>query len=89
MKFFILAFSLWMALAADAVAQTPQAAGGKSRAEVRADTEIWKESGLAALDMAGEKTPDPTTPEYRAAKARYEALRQSPQFAERVKKYEQ
>jgi hypothetical protein len=89
MKFFILAFSLWIALAADAVAQTPQAAGGKSRAEVRADTEIWKESGLAALDMAGEKTPDPTTQEYRAAKARYEALRQSPQFAERVKKYEQ
>jgi len=39
--------------------------------------------------MAGEITPDPTTPQYRAAKARYEALRQSPQFAERVKKYEQ
>ena len=49
---------------------------------------IWKESGLAALDVYGEITPDPTTPQYRAAKARYEELRQSPQFMERVKKYE-
>ena len=89
MKFLTLVFSICITLAVDAVAQTPQATGGKSRAEVRADTEIWKESGLAALDMAGEITPDPSTPQYRAAKARYEALRQSPQFAERVKKYEQ
>ena len=89
MKFLTLVFSICVALAADAVAQTPQGAGGKSRAEVRADVEIWRESGLANLDMAGEITPDPTSPQYRAAKARYEALRQSPQFVERVKKYEQ
>ena len=59
MKFLTLVFSICITLAVDAVAQTPQAAGGKSRAEVRADIEIWKESGLAALDMAGEITPDP------------------------------
>lgn len=89
MKFLTVVSSICIALVVDAVAQTPQATGAKSRAEVRADIEIWKESGLAALDMYGEITPDPSSPQYRAAKARYEALRQSPQFMERVRKYEQ
>ena len=88
-SFYLLASILWITLPTDGNAQTSQPSTGKSRAEVKADVEIWRESGLAQFDMAGEITPDPDSAGYRAAKARYEALRQSPQYAERVKKYEQ
>ena len=88
-SYYLLASILWITLPTNGIAQTSPAPMGRSRAEVKAEVEIWRESGLAQFDLAGEITPDPNSPGYRAAKARYEALRQSPQFAERVKKYEQ
>jgi hypothetical protein len=53
-----------------------------ARAEVLADLEIWRESGLA-LAQSGDAF-DPQTPFYRESLARYQAMRTSPQFAERV-----
>lgn len=54
-----------------------------SRAEVRAELLIWRQSGLA--DLAQQEVPPHTTREYLAATARYEALRRSPAFAELVR----
>jgi hypothetical protein len=54
-----------------------------SRAEVLADLEAWKASGLAELQHG--YTPEVFTSQYRRAEARYAALRQSPQFAEQVR----
>lgn len=55
-----------------------------SRAEVLADLALWKRSGMAALDR-GEASPSPASPEYRAAHARYVALRNSPEYTALVK----
>ncbi|RZU02944.1 DUF4148 domain-containing protein [Rivibacter subsaxonicus] len=57
-----------------------------TRAEVMADLQIWRESGLADL----QKSEDPTasfSAEYRQAQARYERMRASPQFAMLVAKF--
>ena len=51
-----------------------------SRAEVLADLEIWRRSGLAGLQR-GEASPDTFSPQYREAHARYVAMRSSPEFA--------
>jgi hypothetical protein len=53
-----------------------------SRAEVLADIQIWKESGLAELQR--NDMPDAYSAQYQRASAKYEALRKSPQFAELV-----
>jgi hypothetical protein len=57
-----------------------------SRAEVLADLEIWRRSGMAALDR-GEAGFNAVGAEYRQAHARYAAMRSSPQFAELVQSY--
>ena len=54
-----------------------------SRAEVLADLEIWRRSGLADLQR-GEASPNTFSPQYREAHARYLAMRSSPEFAARV-----
>ncbi|MBH9576980.1 DUF4148 domain-containing protein [Inhella proteolytica] len=65
-----------------AMAQSSSEAQALSRAEVLADLEIYQRSGLGAIEQddlqmfRGER--------YRAALARYRALRQSPEFAVRV-----
>ena len=63
----------------------PHAVSTKSRAEVLADLEIWRKSGLAEFELlGGEASHNDLDPRYLAAKARYEQLRFSPQFAARV-----
>ena len=62
----------------------PQGVSTKSRAEVLADLEIWRESGLAALELTGDGKYNNTDPRYPAAQAKYEELRSSPRFAARV-----
>lgn len=54
-----------------------------SRAEVLADLQIWRRSGLAELSQL--EVPPQSTAEYRAATARYDALRRSPEFAALVR----
>jgi hypothetical protein len=54
----------------------------KSRAEVIADTQIYLASGLAALEWRN--FVDHTSPSYRQARQRYEALRAAPDFQRRV-----
>lgn len=56
-----------------------------SRAEVMADAQIWRESGLALLD-AGE-APDRDSAAYRQAQAKYDELRASPYFAALVQRF--
>jgi hypothetical protein len=50
-----------------------------SRAEVLADIQIWRESGLAELQHAD--MPDVYSAQYQRASAKYAALRKSPYFA--------
>lgn|GEM_PF-5585563 len=50
-----------------------------SRAEVLADLEVYRQSGLAALDSRD--APDVYGADYQQAQARYKALRSSPTFA--------
>lgn len=54
------------------------AAAPVSRAEVLADLQIWRESGLQALQEGEESAV--YTPRHDAALARYAALRASPSF---------
>lgn len=68
--------------AADAPDTTPPHAS-PSRAEVRAELLIWRQSGLA--ELAQREVPPHSTREYQAAAARYDALRRSPAFAELVR----
>jgi hypothetical protein len=49
-----------------------------SRAEVQADLQVWKESGLAELQNG--YTTAVLSPQYQRALARYTALRKSPRF---------
>jgi hypothetical protein len=58
-----------------------------SRAEVLADLQIWRESGLEALQNGEESAV--CTPHYDAALARYAALRASPAFAALVQRIAQ
>ena len=50
-----------------------------TRAEVRADVEIWNRSGLAQLDRR--ESPNVFSDQYIQAQARYQAMKASPQFA--------
>ena len=59
-------------------------ASTKSRAEVLADLEIWRESGLASLELVGEGRNSYSDERYQAAEAKYQELRASPKFAARV-----
>ena len=56
--------------------------GTLTRAEVIADLEVWRASGLAAIESQEEV--DRNSAAYQAARARYLALRASPAFAARV-----
>lgn len=62
-------------------AELPIPTSTVTRAEVMADLLIWRASGLAALHNPGEISVDPYTPEYARARARYDHMRASPQFA--------
>lgn len=57
-----------------------------TRAEVLADLVVYRESGLQQLDNSD--LVSNFTPEYRAAKQRYEELRRSPRYAELVRSFE-
>lgn len=65
--------------------EAPARAGatGLSRAEVLADLQIWRRSGLA--ELAQLEVPPLSTREYREAAARYDAMRRSPEFAALVR----
>lgn len=63
-------------------AYMPMAMHKLSRAEVIADLEIYRQSGLAELE--GRDSPEVYGQAYQEAQARYQALRNSPQFAMRV-----
>lgn len=54
----------------------------RGRAEVLAEIEIWKRSGLADLERRND--PDYFSPQYLSARARYNAMRASPEFSARV-----
>lgn len=61
-------------------ADAPAPASSVSRAEVLADLQIWRESGMAEL-QAGESGPDVYSARYRSAEARYATMRAGPAFA--------
>lgn len=61
-------------------ADAPAPTSTMSRAEVLADLQVWRESGLAEL-QAGESGPDVYSARYRSAEARYAAMRAAPAFA--------
>ncbi len=56
-----------------------------TRAEVLADLQIWRASGLAALQYRGEAGPDLNSEAAEQARQRYAQLRSSPKFAELVR----
>src|SRR5262245_40375208 len=62
----------------DAGYKVPVAKSTKSRAEVLADLQLWRESGLADLEGFGEGKSNLTDSRWYAAHARYEQLRASP-----------
>jgi hypothetical protein len=66
--------------------KVPTASSTKTRAEVRADLQIWRESGLWQYEAFGEG-PNGFEPGYQAALARYAELRSSPRYAELVAKF--
>lgn len=57
----------------------------KSRAEVLADLEIYRESGLALVDRTEDMSEN--TARRQQAQARYDQLRQSPAYAALVQKF--
>ena len=63
---------------------TLRTAGPRTRAEVIADLEVYRKSGLADLDSRD--SPDVFGAGYQAAQARYQAMRVSPEFATLVSK---
>ena len=65
----------------------PNVVSSKSRAEVLADLQIWRESGMAALQDVGDGQHGYIDPRYSAALAKYQELRASPRFAELVEKF--
>jgi len=54
------------------------AVSSKTRAEVIADTQIWRESGLAAVQSS--ESPNFMSHDYQQAQQRYERMHASPQF---------
>ena len=71
----------------DAGYKVPVAQSTKTRAEVLADLQIWRESGLAALEEVGDGNSAFNDPRWAAAQARYQQLRASPAYAELVQKF--
>lgn len=63
--------------------EAPVPSSTLTRAEVLADLECWRESGMADFRPV-EAEADPMSAPYRTAYAKYEALRSSPTFAQRV-----
>jgi len=51
-----------------------------TRSEVLADLQIWRESGLASMELDPTRMPF-SSPAHKAARARYEQMRASPEFA--------
>ena len=54
----------------------------RTRAEVIADLEVYRRSGLAGLDSSD--SPDAFSGAYAEAQARYQAMRAAPAFKQRV-----
>lgn len=80
-------FGLLLALGTTSVRAGDDApAAGPSRAEVLAELEIWRESGLPATECGD--AADPTNPAHVEALARYHALRAAPRFAQIVDRIE-
>lgn len=63
---------------------SPYTAAPRSRAEVIADLEIYRKSGLAEMDSRDDAQVFGAA--YQTAQARYQALRASPEFASLVTK---
>ena len=61
----------------------PARASPLSRAQVLADLQIWRQSGMAAF-TDGESSVDANSAAYRGAQARYVSLRASSEFAQLV-----
>ncbi|WP_237174133.1 DUF4148 domain-containing protein [Paracandidimonas lactea] len=57
----------------------------KTRAEVRADLELWKRAGLDDF-WRGENTPDTFSREYRTAYAEYVRMRSGPEYQQEVER---
>ena len=72
---------------AQEVSSPAAATQGKSRAEVRADLEMFHRAGLSFLAPAGYKESEQSG-EYRKAYAEYERLLASPAYTAAVAKYE-
>ena len=64
-------------------ADTPVATAPLTRAEVLADLEIWRLSGMAGLGN-GDADVDPGSPQIASALAKYHQMLESPEFAQRV-----
>jgi hypothetical protein len=76
-----------VALAQEASPPPPRALPDpRPRAEVQAERQIWRESGLAALEHSPEHI-DYFSPKYLRAKDRYAQLRDSPYFDSLVHRY--
>lgn len=71
-------------LAADVTERdgAPVARSSLPRSEVLADLEIWRESGLVAVERGD--ASDAFSARHRAALARYHSLRDAPAFADQV-----
>jgi len=63
--------------------QPPHARSALTKSEVQADLLVWRLSGLSDYDGDQTQSSAPS-PDYLAAKARYEEMRASPKFAELV-----
>ena len=59
---------------------------GLSRAEVQADQEIWQRAGLSDLEK-GEASADSQSDEYRARYARYQSLRDGPEYIQALHRH--
>ncbi|MDM0116933.1 DUF4148 domain-containing protein [Variovorax sp. J22R133] len=69
-----------------ALAQDADAPASRSRAEVRAEAELWSEAGLAEI-YRGNMGPEVVfSPQFEQALRTYAALRASPRYQELVRK---
>ena len=87
-KFALAAVTMALGLGTMNAAMAQESASAKplTRAEVLADLQVWRESGLARF----QGIDDPSIcfmPEYLAAQERYNGMRASPQFALLVARY--
>ena len=85
MKSFARAFlAISLVAAAHAASAGPNTEPTITRAEVLADLQLHRESGLYFLDAA---EMSPLSPKYKSARNRYDELRSSPRYAQLVQKY--